>query len=63
MIEAMIDEWKDATGGTRFIWSLWRGGKRVMQGEAHPSAEAAAEAAREVSRRRLGAEPDQVTYL
>lgn len=63
MIETMIDEWKDVTGEVSYVWSVWRDGKRVMQGDAHDSAAEAADAARDFCVRRLGAEPDEVTHL
>lgn len=63
MVEIIIERWIAAAGGTDFLWSVWRDGKRVEMGGAHDNAEASEAAARGYCREILGMEPDRVSRL
>jgi hypothetical protein len=63
MIEIIIERWDSATDGTRFLWSVWRDGKRIEMGGPHDRAEASEAAARRYCTAALGCEPDRVTRL
>ena len=62
MLEVIIDRWSKA-GNTNYLWSVWRDGQRVHQGDAHDSEGDACEAAVGFCRRELNSEPDQITHL
>ncbi len=62
MIEVIIDRWTKA-GTTDFLWSVWRDGQRVFQGDAHNTESAARDAAVSFCRGQLGSEPDRITPL
>ena len=62
MIEVIIDRWSRG-GQATYLWSLWRDGARIEQGDAHASAEAAEAAAAAFCRAELNEEPDEVTRL
>jgi hypothetical protein len=62
-IEIIIECWTNPSGHTDFLWSIWRLGRRLQMGGAHPSADAAEAEARKVCVQRLGREAEKITRL
>ncbi len=62
MLEVIIDRWSK-TGRIDYLWSVWRDGRRIHQGEAHQTESVAREAAVAFCRSELDCEPDQITQL
>lgn len=63
MIELMIDRWTHPDGSLRYLWSVWRSGKRIALGESTPTSEAAEAAGRLWCQEKLDQPPDRVTRL
>jgi hypothetical protein len=63
VIELIIEQWSQPDGGTRYLWSVWQGGKRVAMGEGMPTPEAAERAGRQWCEQAADRPPDRVTRL
>ena len=63
MIELMIDRWTLPDGSIRYLWSVWRSGKRIGLGEGAPTSEDAETAGRLWCQTNLAHAPDRVTRL
>lgn len=62
MIEVIIDRWS-RSGKTDFLWSVWRDGQRIYQGDSHDNEDGARGAAIDFCRSELDHEPDRITQL
>jgi hypothetical protein len=62
MLELIIERWS-GKDGTRFRWSLWRDGKRLVMGPDHATVDLAEAQATALCIQEFGARPDRVTRL
>ena len=62
-MDVMIERWSDPDGSERFLWSVWKEGKRLEVGGRFDSPGAAEAAARQYCQERFGREPERVRQL